>query len=76
MTVAAAPTLVQAAAAEVAPTGQRSGKGGGGEGGAPASTRRGTRRWRTWSTSAVAASPQSRGWTPSTSWRWSRGGRG
>ena len=35
MTVAAAPSLVQAAAAEVAPTGQCGGKGGGGEGGAP-----------------------------------------
>ena len=34
-TVAAAPTLVQAAAVEVAPTGQCGGKGGGGEGGAP-----------------------------------------
>ena len=34
-TVAAAPTLVQAAAAEVAPRGQCGGKGGGGEGGAP-----------------------------------------
>ena len=35
-----------------------------------------TRRWRTWRSSAVAASPQSRGRTPSTSWRWSRGGQG
>ena len=34
-TVAAAPTLVQAVAAEVAPTGQCGRKGGGGEGGAP-----------------------------------------
>ena len=34
-TVAAAPTLVQAAAAEVAPRGQCGGKGGGREGGAP-----------------------------------------
>ena len=33
--MAAAPTLVQAVAAEVAPTGQCGGKGGGGEGGAP-----------------------------------------
>ena len=35
MTVAAAPTLVQAVTAEVAPIGQCNGKGGGGEGGAP-----------------------------------------
>ena len=35
LTVAAAPTLVQAAAARVASTGQCSGTGGGGEGGAP-----------------------------------------
>ena len=34
-TVAAAPTLVQAAAAEVAPRGQCCGEGGGGEGGGP-----------------------------------------
>ena len=33
--MAAAPTLVQAAAAEVAPRGQCGGKGGGGEGGTP-----------------------------------------
>ena len=33
--MAVAPTFVQTAAAEVAPTGQCGGKGGGGEGGAP-----------------------------------------
>ena len=38
--------------------------------------RRGTRRWRTSSASAVAASPRSRDRTPSTGWRWSRGGQG
>ena len=67
-TVAAGPTLVQAVAAGVAPTGQCGGEGGRGEGG--------TRRWRTWSTSAVAASPWSRDRSPSTGWRWSRGGGG
>ena len=37
---------------------------------AAARRRRGSRRWRTWSASAVAARPRSRGQTPSTGWRW------
>ena len=38
-----------------------------------AGRRRGTRRWRTWSASAVASSPQSRGQTPSTGLGWGQG---
>ena len=41
-----------------------------------ASRRRGRRRWRTWSASAVAAKPRSRGQTPSKGSRWGQGVRG